>query len=336
MVWGGYNETGFAIINSAAYNNNLGDTTSFQDQEGVVMKLALQTCRTLEDFENLLRSLPKPLGVDANFGIIDASGGAAYYETGNFRFVKFDVNDPEVAPEGILIRTNHSMSSDIKKGFGFSRYNTAAGVLLGTSGKVNFTPAALLNNISRNLFHSLTGTDLAAQMPERKEPSQMSFFIDYIPRRSTASVMMIVGARNEKRADETMMWSILGFPLTSVAVPVWITNDGKLPLSVSPNDSLKAPLCNAALEFKKNCFPMTYGEGNNYINLAAVINRENSGYMQKAIDIEKVIFEKAGALVSDPSGKSRSEKNIGEFYLWLDKYLEEQYLKVFGHTLFEK
>ncbi len=87
MVWGGYNETGFAIINSAAYNNNIGDTTKLIDQEGVLMKLALQCCRTLEDFEKLLLTLPKPLGVDANFGVIDASGGAAYYETGNFRFL---------------------------------------------------------------------------------------------------------------------------------------------------------------------------------------------------------------------------------------------------------
>jgi len=77
-VWGGYNETGFAIINTAAYNNNLGDTTKFKDQEGVVMKRALQTCSNLADFEKLLESWPKPMGVDANFGVIDAFGGAAY------------------------------------------------------------------------------------------------------------------------------------------------------------------------------------------------------------------------------------------------------------------
>ena len=90
MVWGGYNETGFAIINSAAYNNNEGDTSSFKDQEGVIMKLALQKCATLKDFENLLESLPKPMGLDANFGVIDAYGGASYYETGNYNFKKFD------------------------------------------------------------------------------------------------------------------------------------------------------------------------------------------------------------------------------------------------------
>lgn len=54
-VWGGYNEAGFAIINTAAYNNNIGDTIKLKDREGVIMKLALQTCQTLEDFENFLK-----------------------------------------------------------------------------------------------------------------------------------------------------------------------------------------------------------------------------------------------------------------------------------------
>jgi hypothetical protein len=58
------------------------------------MKLALQTSRTLEDFENLLKSIPKPMGSDANFGGIDAFGGAAFYETGNFHFKKFDAGFP--------------------------------------------------------------------------------------------------------------------------------------------------------------------------------------------------------------------------------------------------
>ncbi|MBU0560243.1 MAG: hypothetical protein KJ799_17120 [Bacteroidetes bacterium] len=59
------------------------------------MKLALQTCESLEDFERLLTSLPKPMGLDANFGMIDAYGGACYYETGNYDFLKYDANYPQ-------------------------------------------------------------------------------------------------------------------------------------------------------------------------------------------------------------------------------------------------
>jgi len=49
-VWGGFNSAGFAIMNSAAYNNNSGDTTKLADREGEVMKMALASCATLADF----------------------------------------------------------------------------------------------------------------------------------------------------------------------------------------------------------------------------------------------------------------------------------------------
>ncbi|MDE6225039.1 MAG: C45 family peptidase, partial [Muribaculaceae bacterium] len=79
-AWMGMNDAGFAIMNTASYNL-MPDTAKFVDQEGVVMRKALETCRTLIDFENLLASLPKPLGVQANFGVLDANGNGAYYET---------------------------------------------------------------------------------------------------------------------------------------------------------------------------------------------------------------------------------------------------------------
>jgi len=333
-VWGGYNETGFAIMNSAAYNNNLGDTSKFQDQEGAVMKLALQTCRTLEDFENLLRTLPKPLGVDANFGVIDAYGGASYYETGNYKFIKYDANDPAVAPDGILIRTNHSMSADITKGFGFCRYNTAAIALKKAATEKNFSPQYLFNNISRNLSHSLTGTDLTANLPEKRGAREFKFFIDYIPRQITSAVILIVGAKDEKHVKDAMMWTILGFPLTSVAVPVWITAGDHLPLAVSMSDSLTSPMCIAALHFKEECFPITYDRGTNYINLSAVINKENSGYMQILQPVEGEIFEQAGKLTEGIEKGKKSEDDILDYYKWIDGYLLKTFNEKFHYTLF--
>lgn len=332
MVWGGYNEAGFAIMNSAAYNNNLGDTTKFADQEGVIMKLALQNCRDLADFENLLRTLPKPLGVDANFGVIDAYGGAAFYETGNYKFIKYDANDQQVAPEGILIRTNYSHSSDITKGFGFARYKTAA-IALNELKPEKFTPGYFLNNISRNLFHSLTETDLASKIPRKRDTPEFRFFIDYIPRNSTASAIMIIGARDEMHIRESVMWTILGFPLASVAVPVWISAGSELPEVVLPDDSLKAPLCTAALKLKSECFPLTYDRGYNYINLSAIMNRENKGYMQMLKPVESAILEKASRIQEGLSNRKMSETDVIDFYHWLDTFLSEKYVNLFGINL---
>jgi hypothetical protein len=334
MVWGGYNEAGFAIMNSAAYNNNLGDTTKFRDQEGVVMKLALQTCRTIEDFEDLLRVLPKPMGVDANFGVIDAYGGAAFYETGNYRFVRFDANDPALAPDGILVRTNHSMSADITKGFGFCRFNTATLALKKAASEKNFSPEYLFNNISRNLYHSLTKTDLSVTLPDKKENREFKFFIDYIPRQITASAIMIIGAKDEKNVSDAMMWAILGFPLTSIAVPVWVSAGEQLPEVVAMNDSLRSPICEASLQFKEECFPITYDRGTNYINMSAVKNKENTGYVQLLQTIENEIFEKTSQLNQGFKTGNKSEKDIREFYKWIDKYLADTYREKFHYNLF--
>lgn len=334
-VWGGYNETGFAIINSAAYTNNIGDTTKFADQEGKVMKLALQSCKTIEDFELLLNTLPRPLGVDANFGVIDAFGGAAYYETGNYSYVKYDANDPLTAPDGILVRTNHSMNKDPKKGFGFCRYNTALRVLQNARAEDIISPRFIFNHLSRNLYHSLTGTDLMARIPKDRNIPEYKFFIDYIPRSITASAVLIVGARDENHTAEAMMWTILGFPLTSVAVPCWISAGNTLPRVVAKNNTMKSPICTAALKFKEECFPITYDRGTNYLNLSAVVNRQKNGYLQLLQPVEDVIFDKSEELVKAIEKGTKTFSDIPVFYDWVDHYLSESYKKKFNIDLID-
>ncbi len=332
-VWGGYNNVGFAIMNSAAYNNNVGDTTTFQDQEGIVMKLALQNCETLEDFELLLESLPKPWGLDANFGVIDAQGGAAYYETGNYDFKKYDANDPIVAPNGILVRTNHSLRGDLKKGFGYCRYNTAIQALNTASAEKNIAPQVLINNISRNLTHSLTQTDLWDDLPLQKSVPEFRFFLDYIPRISTSSAILIIGAEDKSHVNEAMMWTILGFPLTSVAIPTWLVGGNDLPKLVSLDKNLQSPICKAALKLKKECFPLTYDKGTNYINLSVLINQQENGIMQLLQPVENKIFEKADLLKPGLISIEEAKSDIQDFYHWVDQYLSEVYRAQFDIDL---
>ncbi len=227
-VWCGFNSAGFGIMNSASYNLKLDDdTTKISDLEGRIMKLALETCATLEDFERMLNSLPKPLGVEANFGVIDANGGAAYYETDNFHFIKYDVNDPSIAPNGYLIRTNYSVAGLENKGYGYIRYATASELFENKvkDGKISFE--FLINDIPRCLIHSFTKTDLAQNLPD-EQSEKFVYFRDYIPRHSTSAAIVVQGVKENESASLTTMWTVLGFPLTSVVVPVWLLDDGKL------------------------------------------------------------------------------------------------------------
>lgn len=77
-AWIGVNSHGFAVMNTASYNL-APDTASYRDMEGVIMARALKSCRTVADFAILLDSLPKPLGVQANFGVIDSLGNGCIF-----------------------------------------------------------------------------------------------------------------------------------------------------------------------------------------------------------------------------------------------------------------
>lgn len=334
MVWGGYNAAGFAIINSAAYNNNVGDSSKEKDQEGVVMKKALMQCRTVDDFELLLRTLPKPLGVDANFGVIDADGNGAYFETGNYTYRKVDVNDPMTAPHGFLIRTNYSYGGPLDEGYGFIRYNTANNALMEMSAEGDFNVERILKDVSRSLSHSLTKTNLWNAMPKSANDADFRFFIDYIARCSTSSAMLVVGLKKGENPNRTMMWTVLGFPFTTVAIPTWNAGGDSYPNFMKPQKDNVAPICSVGLQMKSKCYPYKRREGSSYINLAAVINQDNSGFLQRILLVEKEVVRRA-ALV-DVSSDGEFKHQVAVFNQWVEDFVAEKYTELFRLDLKSK
>lgn len=327
-VWGGYNSAGFAIMNSASYNLNINDTTSLKDQEGVLMKKALQVCTSLADFEQLLRDLPRPLGVEANFGVIDASGGAAYYETTNFDFRKYDVNDPLVAPHGYLVRSNYSMSGLIDEGYGYIRYQQADNLFYLGAALKQLDARYIIRHVTRDLRHALTGVDLSQNLPS-KNPTFVPFE-DFIPRYSSVADVIVQGVQTGENAANTMMWTILGFQLTSVALPVWIQGGRDLPKVLTADETGVAPLCDKALKLKDQCFPIKRGSGKRYLNLAALLNQEQTGIWQKLQPLEEQILMETDKQISVWNKKGRQKKDIQSFYRWLDQTVLDGYQKLFG------
>ncbi len=317
-VWCGFNEFGFGIMNSASYNLKVNDTTKISDLEGIIMKMALEQCKTLEDFEKMLNDLPKPLGVEANFGVIDANGGAAYYETDNFKFIKFDVNDPAVAPNGYLIRTNFSISGQENKGYGYIRYQTASEIFSKKydNGKLSFE--FLINDVPRCLVHSFTNTDLTKNLPDEKQ-NNFVYFKDYIPRHSTSAAIVIQGVKENESASFTTMWSIIGFPLTSVVVPIWLLDDGSLPKVLVADETGNAPLCNLALKLKDKVFSNQNDASENYLNLAELMNKENTGVRQVLIPIEDAILSKSKQKLNGWRESKINQTEAKDFYNWVDE-----------------
>ena len=316
-VWCGFNEAGFGIMNSASYNLKINDTTKLADQEGKLMKIALEQCATVEDFEKLLQSLSKPLGVEANFGVIDAKGGAAYFETNNFDYIKYDVNDPEVAPNGYLIRTNFSISGEDNKGYGYIRFATAEGLFEKQTkdGKISFE--FLVNDIPRCLFHSFTNNDLSKNLPE-KAGKNFVCFRDYIPRYFSTAAIVVQGVKRNESPSLTTMWSILGFPLTSIVIPVWLLDDGAMPNVLQADETGNSPLCNIAIQLKDKLFSSQNDAKENYLNLAALMNKENTGIRQKLIPIEEEVIIRSKEQLFNWRINGVNESEVKSFYNWID------------------
>lgn len=323
-LWGGYNSTGFAIMNSASYNLN-EEEVGPEEREGIVIKMALQQCATLADFEKMLEKLPKPLYVNANFGVIDAQGGAAYYETGDYTFKKYDANNPFIAPMGYIIRTNYSFSGDRARDKGLSRYQAAEPLFYKAALSGSLSYRFLLQDVSRHLTHGLTGTNLYDIMPQDTSKTVFAAFRDYIPRYSTSSVIVVQGVKKTEPASLTTMWTILGSPLTTVAVPAWLNKDNLYPSTMLADETGNAKLCDWSLQLKKQLFPIDRGEGNDYINLAALITADGNGILQKIKPIENQILNKSDSLLNHWRKDGYNAAELKEFYKWVDNLIQQYY-----------
>lgn len=150
-AWVGVNEAGFAVMNTASYNL-APDTALVRDREGVVMSRALGICRSVADFDSLLRSLPRPMGVQANFGVADGMGNGAYFETWDTGFRRIDL----AGPDTLLVRTNYSHSGEKDGGFGYIRECSALSLLEPMAVSHRVTPQAIFDSVSCSFYHSLT------------------------------------------------------------------------------------------------------------------------------------------------------------------------------------
>jgi len=215
QIWSGLNGAGFAIMNNASYN--LVTKGESSTMEGTLMKLALQSCATVQDFQAFLeRSSGKGRWVAANFGVIDAQGGAAYFETDEQGFHRFDAAD---APEGFLVRGNYSHSGTKGKGTGYLRESRAQDLIAGLHQKGRLSERSLLEEVARD-----TANPRIDSFPDRAQ-TRYAYVGDSICRNGisngTANAFVVRGVRGGEDPGRSRAWVILGNPITGVGVPLW-------------------------------------------------------------------------------------------------------------------
>ena len=221
-VWSGHNSAGFCIMNTATYDLKDDEVPDSQmDKEGVLMYMALGRCADLRDFEILLNSLPKPWGVEANFGIIDAKGGAAYYEVNNHSYRRYDADNE---PGGYMVVTNFTRSGRPEDRKGVDRFEKAVEIMKGLDIST-VGHKELINSISRS-----------------GKP---------IMREISASAIVFEGVLPDEDPLQTVAWTVLGCPSTSVYIPLKVFDSDHIPAFMKEyRGGDNAQICSQSLVIK--------------------------------------------------------------------------------------
>lgn len=289
--WTGFNSEGFAIMNTASYNIKDDKVPEKDmDKEGFVMSKALRTCVTVDDFARLLESLPRPMGVEANFGVIDATGAGAYFETNNHSYVRIDLAD---SPEHMLVRTNYSHSGRPNEGYGFVREANALHLLRPVAEKKAVTPEFLTETLSRSFYHSLMDKDMADGLEDGWIIDQ-----DFIPRYKSCATIVIEGRVPsdtiipKEAGKDYVMWTGLGYPPCADIYPVTEGPDGVHPdlRGIQADGHSKAS--DLSKKRRDEVFPKHYGNGDKYIKLSRLRNPEGTGYLQTIPKQNLIIYQK--------------------------------------------
>jgi len=333
QVWMGANSSGFSIMNTNAYNLERGRYRGPMDQDGYLMKAALSQCGSVSDFEDYLRETKGKRGVLANFGVIDAKGGAAFFEVDPYAYKKFDANDPVVAPEGYLIRTNYAVSGKGARGSGYIRYKTLEQIFNKALQNESLSADFLLLEATRSLRHSLFDRDLYhCELPEDSGKTHYIMFRDYIVRGSSVSTMVVQGVKKGESPSLTTLWTIPGFQLSCVTVPVWVEAGKELPEVIQSSLAIPSLLSAYSLFLKKKCFPLPYREGGNYMDLAQVLNRKGDGIAQKIISQDREMISDARQLIEKWRKKGFRKEEALLFYKQIDERIKDIYKTEFGLT----
>ena len=291
-VWAGMNEAGLCIMNTASYNLREDQLDCQMDREGEFMYHVLGQCANIQEFENWLETYPQPWGVEANFGIIDAQGGAAYYEINNHRWIKYDVNDEA---NGYRVVTNFSFAGRYEDYEGWERYQTATAIMQEKfSREKEMTAIDAINLFSRKYRHEVLGVNYYQENAPKYIIDQ-----DYIPRRITSAVICFQGVKAGSDPKYSVMWSALGYPACAVAIPL-LMNSSSLPaymLAHNPKakkgEALHCEMCDASLQIKDQwAFPMHISNGKRYVALQTILvgNENRPALMTCTNDVETMIL----------------------------------------------
>ncbi len=251
-VYMGVNQAGFAIGNADSFN--LEDSLYNQGiVDGVLMRLALESCRTLRDFEALLDSTNN-IGREScwNFAVFATDGRCAMYECANYSYLKFTLEDTERVNQGFMIRANYSLSGgNLFEGRG--RFKQAVAL---TESRLQSEPidvAFVLQDLARDLHNSIENPYPLPYNGNQGGAPPGYIYVQQvtISNKWTSSAVVIRGTRPEEDRSLATTFAMLGTPVLTAAYPLWVKS-GTVPLYL--NRPQGAPMYEYCWERRQRLF----------------------------------------------------------------------------------
>lgn len=249
-AYGGVNEAGFAIINNVSYHIlEKGSKAA----NGSLMKRALQECATIDEFEKMLLEMEEPRDCASNFGVIDASGAAAYFEAGSRVVKRYDV--PE---DGWLVRTNYSFAGEENTGGGYARYETAEYVMAHHRGK--FVAEDLISGLGRCFRSKVLGRDFLKK-------GGYAWDEDFIPRPSTSCSLCVEGMIPGDKPGSAVMWCAPGYTPACYSIPVWVAAGAEIAKPLSALEDGNSPMNVKGEQLRLQTHDLPRDAAGKYINI---------------------------------------------------------------------
>lgn len=308
-IWMGINSAGLAIENSVS--SDLEGTSSAEN--GSFMKYALQNCATVDEFEQLLiQTNSSGRKTQANYGLIDTFGGAAIFETGNHTYTRFDASDPTVAPLGFIVRTNYAFTGG-GGGSGYERYDRALELLTGAILNSELSHDYILKSAARDLKNDkINPYPLPFPGSQEGHPQGYIRTNTSINRYLTRSCAVFHGVIPGENPRLSTMWIILGEPVCSVAVPLWVFA-GEIPPEMGGQTT--ALMNEASVLKKESCYtdPAASSVSHQYINTYALVDGAGGGIFSYSLPIENWAMSQTASSINSWRAAFPAARAMQEF-----------------------
>ncbi|MCD4828427.1 MAG: PKD domain-containing protein [Candidatus Cloacimonetes bacterium] len=286
-AWMGVNEHGFAILNS--YSSDLRET---RYGNGELMQLALAECANIDDFVALLDSTNiTGRSTLANFGVIDAGGGAAIFETGATSYVRYDTAD---TASGYIVRANFSFTGG--GSIGTARYERATNIV-----ETLIAGDSLRHDtLARQMLRDLSDSESAPfELPYQHQwaPGRPFGYIDSdwsICSNTTVSAAVIEGVLPSESAWLSTLWVMPGNPLTSVMLPAWPT--GAVPSAAAIDSGQQiSQLTFFAINLKQRLFDFPFIV--TWLDTWKLVDASGGGWLAELALFEAGLLDQADSLL---------------------------------------